>query len=579
MSTLKDDISIVICGEAGQGMDTVSDILAKVFKLSGYHVFSTKEFMSRIRGGSNSSELRVSSRRVSAYVDKIDFLIPLSKNAINHLKKRVVPDTIVFTETHTRDEFYADKCRMIDIPFTPLSQDLGNKIYSNVIAAGVILGLCKVDPKLLENYLREAFAHKPEEVISKNIQAAYKGHQIGLEVLEKENISIQLISNPNVKDELLLSGTDAVALGCIAGGCNFVSAYPMSPSTGVLSFLAEQSKEFGIIVEQAEDEIAAINMAIGAWYAGARGLATTSGGGFALMEEGISLAGMIETPIIIHLSQRPGPATGLPTRTEQGDLELALYSGHGECPKILLSPGTIQDAFYLSQQAFNLADKFQSPVIILSDQYLVDSYYNIPSLDLSDIKVEHCIIETDENYKRYQLTENGITPRGIPGYGKGLVSVDSDEHDEEGHITENLDLRVDMVNKRLKKLDLIKQEIFPPELIGSENYKTLIIGWGSTYHIIREALELLNNDEVSFLHYKQVYPLHSKTLEYLNKAETTIIVENNATSQFGKLIKLYTGYEIESKILKYNGLPFSVEEILRGISNIVRGKSYASTII
>jgi 2-oxoglutarate ferredoxin oxidoreductase subunit alpha len=372
-----------------------------------------------------------------------------------------------------------------------------------------------------------------------------------------------------VKDQILLNGAEAVGLGAIAGGCNLVAAYPMSPSTGVLVFLAKHANEFGLIAEQAEDEIAAINMAVGAWYAGARAMASTSGGGFALMTEGLSLAGMLESPLVIHLAQRPGPATGLPTRTEQGDLELALYAGHGEFPRIILAPGRIEDAFYLTQKAFNLADKYQVPVFVLTDQYLMDSYYNIPSLDLSRTKIEKHVVKTTEDYRRYELTENGISPRGIPGYGEGLVAVDSDEHDTEGHITEDLDLRTRMVDKRLGKAEAMASDAIPPELVGPKDYKTLIVCWGSTYNIINEAVENLGRDDTSLLHFKHVYPLPNETPDFLSKAEKTVIIENNATSQFGKLIKLHTGIDIDNRILKYNGLSFSVEEVTERLKGLL----------
>jgi len=299
-------------------------------------------------------------------------------------------------------------------------------------------------------------------------------------------------------------------------------------------------------------------------------MVTTSGGGYALMTEGVSLAGMIESPIVIHLAQRPGPATGLPTRTEQSDLEHALYSGHGVFPKIIFAPGTLQEGFYLTQKAFNLADKFQVPVYILTDQYFVDSYNNIPGLHLDRISNRNYFVETKKDYKRYELTNNGISPRGIPGYGNGLICVDSDEHDEEGRITESMNIRTQMVDKRLRKLKEIMKETIPPTLIGDEHYKTLIIGWGSTYHIIKEAIEKIDRKDVSFLHFKQIYPIHPNTINFLKKAEKTIILENNATSQFGKLIKLHTGYEIHHKILQYNGLPFSVETVEKQIKQILQ---------
>jgi 2-oxoglutarate ferredoxin oxidoreductase subunit alpha len=343
----------------------------------------------------------------------------------------------------------------------------------------------------------------------------------------------------------------------------------MSPSTAVLTYLAQKAKDFGIVVEQAEDEIAAINMAIGAWYAGARAMVTTSGGGFALMTEGVSLAGMLETPVVIHLAQRPGPATGLPTRTEQGDLELALYSGHGEFPRIIFAPGTLEEAFNLTAKAFNLADKYQIPVFVLTDQYFIDSNYNIPKLDAKSIKVEKYITKTQKDYVRYAITDDGISPRGIPGYGDGLVVVDSDEHDEQGHITEDLDLRVKMVNKRLAKLKAITKETVEPTVWPSLEYKNLIVCWGSTYHIVEEAIKSLGRKDTAMLHFSQVYPLHESTLEYLKKAKQVVIVESNATGQLAKLIKLQTGFEIEKKILKYSGLSFTVEELVDSFSNLL----------
>jgi len=421
----------------------------------------------------------------------------------------------------------------------------------------------------VSEYVRQFFSAKPGDVVQKNLAAAKQGFDLGTNLVDSSEIQVDICKDADVKEQILLSGTEAVALGAIAGGCNFISAYPMSPSTGVLVFLANQAKDFEIIAEQAEDEIAAMNMAIGAWYAGARAMVTTSGGGFALMTEGLSLAAMLESPIVIHLAQRPGPATGLPTRTEQADLELALYAGHGEFPRIVLTPGKIEDAFYQTQKAFNLADKYQVPVFILTDQYFVDSYYNTVCLDLSDTKIEKHIVKTDVDYQRYKLTENGVSPRGIPGFGEGLVTVDSDEHDEAGHITEDLDLRTEMVDKRLRKLELLKNETIPPELVGPEDYKNLVVCWGSTYDIVRKAVKNLGRDNIAFLHFKQVYPLPNETSNYLQKAQKNIIVENNATSQFAKLIKLHTGIDIKDKILKYNGLSFYVEELAEKLNELL----------
>ena len=555
-------ISLVLCGEAGQGIQTVEGLLTRIFKLAGLNVFATKEYMSRVRGGSNSTQIIISNKKVSAPLNRIDILIPLDKSALPHLTKRIGNNTLILGE---KEKILPDR-DIIDIPFTKTAKEIGNPIFANIVAVGLIAGIFKINQQIPLEYTSKRFSAKGEKIIQGNIAAIKKGYEIAFDLLKKESMAQIHIPRPdpkqNVKKDIILNGAEAVALGAISGGCNFISAYPMSPSTGVLTFLSQHAKEFNIITEQAEDEISAINMALGAWYAGARGMITTSGGGLALMEEGVSLAGMLESPIVIHLAQRPGPATGLPTRTEQGDLELALYSGHGDFPRMIYTPGGIQDLFYLTQRAFNLADKYQIPVFILTDEYLMDSYYNTAEFDLSKTKIEKYINKTKKNYRRYQLTKNGISDRGIPGWGDGLVLVDSDEHDEYGRITEDLNLRTKMVDKRLKKFKEIKKDEISPELIGSQEYEILIVSWGSTYHVIKEALESLKKPHISFLHFKQIYPLPSITEDYLKKAKKVIVVENNATSQFSKLLKLFTNTEVEHKILKYNGLPFYVDELI-----------------
>ncbi len=567
---MRKDISIVLCGQAGQGIQTVEYLLTRIFKLAGYNVFATKEYMSRIRGGINSTEIRVSSGPVCACVNRIDILIPLNRGAVGHVEKRISPQTIILAEKEIlAEDFDQSRHKFIDVPFTKKASEIGNKIYSNVVAVGTITGLFGIELQTVSKYVKKFFSSKTDDIIQKNLAALKEGFNLGVGLADSSKIKFDIHEDTDIKDQILVNGAEAVALGAIAGGCNFISSYPMSPSTAVLVFLAQQAKDFGIIAEQAEDEIAAINMAIGAWYAGARAMVTTSGGGFALMTEGLSLAGILESPIVIHLAQRPGPATGLPTRTEQADLELALYAGHGEFPRIILAPGKLQDAFCLTRKAFNLAEKYQIPVFILTDQYFVDSYYNIACPDLSDISIEKHVIKTDADYKRYKLTDDGISPRGIPGHGKGLIAVDSDEHDEAGHITEDLGLRVKMVDKRLKKLELLKNDTIPPELVGPEDYKNLIVCWGSTYNVVKEAVKNLGKDDTAFLHFKQVYPLPGQTSDYLKKAGRIIIVENNATSQFAKLIKLHTGIEIKDRILKYDSLSFYVEELTEKLNDLL----------
>ncbi|MEM2110149.1 MAG: 2-oxoacid:acceptor oxidoreductase family protein, partial [Candidatus Odinarchaeota archaeon] len=356
---VKKDVSIVLCGEAGQGIQTLEFFLTRIFKISGYHVYATKEYMSRIRGGSNSTQIRVSSEKVRAPVRRIDIFIPFDSAALKHLEGKISKDTLIIGDRAKLSGEY----KIHDLPLSKIAGEIGGRIYENMVAVGVLAKLFQVNPQDIYDYLKNYFSKKGVDIINKNIQAVQAGYREAEKLFSTQEI--KMLKNPDVQNDILLNGAEAVALGAIAGGCNFISAYPMSPSTGVLVYLSQHAHLFNIIAEQAEDEISAINMAIGAWYAGARALVSTSGGGFALMTEGLSLAGMLESPLVIHLGQRPGPATGLPTRTEQADLNLALYAGHGEFPRIILAPGTIEDAFYLTQKAFNLADRLQLPVFIL----------------------------------------------------------------------------------------------------------------------------------------------------------------------------------------------------------------------
>jgi len=556
----KSEISIVLSGAAGQGIQAVEHILTRVAKDSGFYVFATKEYMSRVRGGNNSTEIRISSQPVKAYVNRIDILVPLNDNAIERLRERISDETIVLGEK----KYVEKEKNSIGLLLEEVAESFGNKIYENSVAIGVLSGIINADEDALINNIKAYFSKKSEEVVKANINAALKGYKIGKSL----DLKFEITPSEEVKKQFLLNGSEAVAKGAIAGGCNFISAYPMSPATTVFTELSRLSKEHGILIDQAEDEIAAANMVIAAWYAGARAMTSTSGGGFALMTEAVSLSGMIETPIVVHLGQRPGPATGLPTRTEQGDLNLVLYAGHGDFPRVIYAPGNLCEAYELSAKAFNIADKYQIPVFILTDEYFLDSFYSVDEMPV--VNIERYIVKTDENYKRYTLTDNGISPRGIPGYGKGLVRVDSDEHDENGHITESAEVRKNMVQKRLRKMEEIIQDTVPPKLFGSEDYKYLIVTWGSTQLIVKEALEKLGKKDVAMLHFSQVYPVPTIAKEYFDKAEKLIFLEQNATGQFANLIRLtFDNVDTKNRILKYDGFAFSVEEVIEAISKEV----------
>jgi len=569
----KIDISIVLCGAAGQGIQTVETLLTKTLKKSGFNVFATREYMSRVRGGVNSTTIRVSSKAVRAFVDRIDILIPLSEQALPHLKERISPNTLIIGERRFIDVIPELISEKVEIPFEDLSKSIGGKIYANIIALGVIICLLKVDNEILHSLLAENFRSKGQEIIENNVKAANIGYEKADKLLKLNTFikEFEIEKAPEVMDDYIIDGTQAIGLGAIAGGCNFACFYPMAPSTGVGTFLAQHALEFDMIVDQSEDELSVINKALGASYAGARAFVSTAGGGFSLMSEGVSLAGMTELPIVIVVGMRPGPATGMPTRTCQEDIELVLYAGAGFFPKVIFAPGSIEDAFMLTQRAFNITQKYHVPVFILPDQYLVDSYYNINSLNINTLEINKNIVKTGSNYERYKFTESGISPRGVPGYGDGLVDADSHTHDESGEISEDPTIRKKSVQKRFKKLGLLRKAAIPPEFIGSEDFKYLVVSWGSNYYLIKEALEILDRDDVGFLFFKQIYPVHKSVFDYLIRAEVKIAIEQNPTGQFAKLLENETHINMNHRILKHSGYTFSVEEIHDRLKKVIEG--------
>ena len=563
------DYTLKIGGEAGQGIQTVGDTLARVFARTGYHVFTHQDYESRIRGGHNFYQVRVSDAPVAASRNRIDILVAFDRESIEvHAQEvagqgRIIYDSAAFKKTFEGPQF-------IDIPFSGLAMEHGgSRIMANTVAVGAVLGMLDMDMDILLNIIRETFHKKGDEVIKQNTAAAIAGYDVAIKQCIKCSFSASKQTNP----KMLIAGVDAIGFGAVASGCKFLSAYPMTPSTGIMNYLADKEKEFGIVVEQAEDEIAAINMALGASFAGVRAMTATSGGGFALMVEGLSLAAMTETPIVIGLGQRPGPATGLPTRTEQAELQFALYTAHGDFPRVILAPGTPEQAFFLTNKAFDLTEKYQVPVIILFDQYLADSQWTGTGFDLAklvhtDYRLRADALAQVAQYKRHAYTDSGVSPLAVPGLSKHVVVTDSDEHDEAGHIVEDAGTRAKMVEKRLlRKMPLIRQEISPPVLYGAGAPEIVLVGWGSTYGVIKEAVdELSGSRKIAMLHFSELFPFPAidrfDYLALLRKAGKTICIEHNATGQFGRLMRAETGFEFTAKIHRYDGRPFTVESLL-----------------
>ena len=544
--------NLLIGGAAGQGIDTTAAILEKLLKRSGYHVFTIRDFMSRVRGGHNFSLIRFGAEPVHSHNNVLDGIIAMDEETILQHRDQLKENGFILCDR----KLSAEDPRAMQFDMDEMAKTLGNPRVSGIIAVGIILKLFGETLDGAEDVLR-AFV-KPQ-LIEINVKALQKGYQIA----EKRYEHLE----GKYHDWMLISGNSAVALGAVAAGLRFYSAYPMSPSTSIMEKLAAVGDEAGLVVEQAEDEIAAINMAIGASYTGARAMTGTSGGGFSLMVEALGLSGMAEIPLVAIDVQRPGPVTGLPTRTEQSDLKFVISASQGEFPRMVIALRNPADSFYQTMRAFDLAERYQIPVVLLSDQYLADATSTVEPFDPDRIQVMNPTSEHDGDgeYLRYRYSENGISPRLIPGKTKHLVVIDSDEHDERGWITESAEVRTKMMDKRMNKLEGIRQELLEPEFIGSDGFDTLLLGWGSTWGPIAEAVELLNregNARYAALVFGDVYPLPQKLLlEKAPKAKRVINVEQNATGQLAGLIREHTGIACTGSILKYDGRQISAEEI------------------
>lgn len=549
--------NLLIGGAAGQGIDTTAAILEKLLKRSGYYVFTIRDFMSRVRGGHNFSIIRFDTKPVYSHSMRLDGIIAMDDETIVQHRDQLKEGGFILCES----KLAAGDPGVIKFDMGEMAKKLGNPRVAGIIAAGIAL---KLFGETLDGAGEVLRTFVKPQFVEINVSALREGYQIAETRYRHLDGTYQ--------DWMLISGNNAVALGAVAAGLRFYSAYPMSPSTSILETLAALGDEAGVVVEQAEDEIAAINMAIGASYAGARAMTGTSGGGFSLMVEALGLSGMAEIPLVVIDVQRPGPVTGLPTRTEQSDLRFVISASQGEFPRMVIALRNSADAFYQTMRAFDLAERYQIPVILLSDQYLGDATSTVEPFDPDRIQVVNPASEHEggEEYLRYRYTENGISPRLIPGLTKHLVAADSDEHDERGWITESAEVRTRMMDKRMKKLEGIRQELQEPEWIGPDGFETLLVGWGSTWGPITEAIAQLNKDSsggYAALVFGDVYPLpQTRLLEKAQKAKRIINVEQNATGQLGALIREQTGIACTGSILKYDGRQISAEEIVDRVS-------------
>ncbi len=551
-------INLRVGGEAGQGLDAMGEILARALVRQGSEVVVTRDYQSRIRGGHNTYDVRTGTGRILAPREKFDLILAMNEETAAIDGPALKDNGLILVDEKTN----AESDRIVKIPL----QELAEARYRNVAALAVLAAAIGLGREILTRAARDRFAKAPEAADG-NAEAIGKAFKWAASAAGLEG---KKLPAPEVKEKrLLLNGNQAIALGALSSGLKFYSFYPMTPATSIGLTLASAMKTMDVVVEQAEDEIAAINMALGASFTGAPAMVGTSGGGFALMTEGVSLAAMAEIPAVIAISQRPGPATGLPASTEQADLEFALHAGHGEFPRAVYAPGTVEQCFHLTRAAFQTAEKFRGPVIILTDQFLADSFRAVLPFDLDrcpPISVGMGNRADSSPYKSYALTESGASPRLLPGMSDALVGADSDEHDEFGHISEDPEVRRQMADKRLKKGEGMLGEAIGPDYHGPPDADLLLVCWGSTLGSAIEAASMARDKGVSaaVMHFSQVWPLRKdEIISAMGKARRIVALEGNATAQFARLLRRETGVEIKDFILRYDGYPITPEYVLR----------------
>ena len=598
-----------IGGEAGYGVMTTGLSISKVAARSGYHVWDYSEYPSLIRGGHNTYETHIDSEPVHSSKNAVDLLVCLNEETWKLHNHRLHDDSVTvydpdqFTpfapptggavdpdpkrsEGEGVTEGSSAKGRFVPLPVKKiLLEQRGLSVMANMITFGASLALMGADEAIYEGLIRETFAKKGDEVIDANLRMVKMGTDF---IQENHTDLIQPIlaiasrSLLTANRSMVIAGNESFGLGAVAADCRFYCSYPMTPASSVLTYLSAVAEKCGMVVKQAEDEISVINTALGSAFAGVRSAVGTSGGGFALMVESISLAGIIETPIVIFLAQRPGPATGVPTWTAQGDLLFAVHAGHGDFPKVVLAPGDVQEMVQLTLKAFDIADKYQIPVIVMSDKVLSESHQDFPmerfealtksyipnrGKIISELPAAHSS-EPDRPYLRYEVTDDGISPMLIPGTPGAFYQANSYEHLEDSHTTEDMKEVIRQVDKRTRKEQTYLNNDFAlPKIFGDmDKAETVLVSWGGNKGVILDAMKELSassSQPVAYIHFTHIYPLDEAKIKPLFEAKKRyILIDNNASGQFGRVLREQTGITIEEKLLKYDGQPIFREEIV-----------------
>lgn len=578
MNQVKDNIVVRIAGAAGDGIASAGEVFGRICARSGLHVMAYNAYQSAIRGGHVWLQLNVGSRKTLSHGEAPEVAILLNRTSpALHIPMMKKGGIVFYNSSQIQEDLskMREDVTCYGIPFKEIMTEAGiESVMANTFLIGCVVGLLNLDANIGLEFIRDRFRKKGEQIIALN-NRVFQG---GIDWVKKNAKPLDIHLKGDGKRRMFLTGNHAFGMGLLAHGLKFYAAYPMSPSTGVLHYLATKAKSHKLVIKQTEDEIAAVNFIVGAAHAGVRTATATSGGGFSLMVEGVGLAGMLEEPIVIINVQRGGPSTGIPTKQEQGDLNMVVGASQGDFPRIVIAPKDTEDAFYTAGRALNLAEKYQTPVLILSDLFLSEHFQTVdPFTHTLPIERGKTIDKTDGDYKRYLVTEDGISPRLIPGAPKGMYVSASDEHDESGVVIsdvlaglpDSLEIRNRMHPKRMRKLELARREDMRlPSVTGPKNPELTLLGWGSTYDAIEEACEYLRQEgiETNHIHFTDIFPIPNEGVrEILESCKEIIAVENNYSSQFTRLLRAETGFDIKRTVNRYDGEPFTGEDIFNRV--------------
>ncbi|TKC18733.1 2-oxoacid:acceptor oxidoreductase subunit alpha [Robertmurraya kyonggiensis] len=565
-------LSWKVGGQQGEGIESTGEIFSIALNRMGYYLYGYRHFSSRIKGGHTNNKIRVSTTQVRSISDDLDILVAFDQETVDLNYKELHDKGVIIADAKFDPKQPEDtNAALYAVPFTDLATELGTSLMKNMVAVGATCAVLDLDINSFREVVQEIFGKKGQQVVDKNMEAVKAGFDYMKSQISDD--TVMQLEKADGKKRLFMIGNDAIALGALAGGCRFMAAYPITPASEIMEYLIQKLPALGGAVIQTEDEIAAATMAIGANYAGVRALTASAGPGLSLKMEAIGLSGITEQPLVIVDTQRGGPSTGLPTKQEQSDLMAMIYGTHGEIPKIVMAPSTVQEAFYDTAEAFNLAEEYQCPVIVLSDLQLSLGKQTVEPLDYSKVEIRRGKLQQEElpeienkgYFKRYEVTEDGVSPRVIPGMKNGIHHVTGVEHDETGKPSESAVNRNAQMDKRFRKIENIKFNTPVYKNAPHEEADILIVGFNSTRGAIEEAITRLEKDglKINHAHIRLIHPFPTdELLPLVKSAKKVLVVENNATGQLANILKMNVGHaEKVTKQLKYDGNPFLPHEI------------------